>query len=64
MWLLRTALYRLFGAPWPQLSAGGPASKEVTVVLDLPPRAERLQSSGASQLVYLAHDRLHFLFVA
>ena len=33
MWLLRTALYRLFGAAWPHLSAGGPASTEVTVVL-------------------------------
>ena len=26
-------------------------------MLDLPPRAELWQSSGASQLVYLAHDR-------
>jgi hypothetical protein len=33
-------------------------------VLDLPPRVELLESSGASQLVYLAEDRLHFLFVA
>jgi hypothetical protein len=34
------------------------------VVLDLPPRAELLQSSGSSQLVYLAQVRLNFLFVA
>jgi hypothetical protein len=33
------------------------------MALDLPPRAERLQSSGPSELVYLAQHRLHFLFV-
>jgi hypothetical protein len=64
VWLLRTDLYRFFGAPWPHLTAAEPASTEETVVLDLPPRADLLQSSGASQLVYLAQDRVHFLFVA
>jgi hypothetical protein len=51
-------------APWPLLSAAEPASTEETVALDLPPRPELLQSSGPSQLVYLAYDRLHFLVVA
>jgi hypothetical protein len=64
MWLLRGALPGLFGAPWPRLSAAEPASTEETVALDLPPRAQLLQPSGPSQLVYLAQDRLQFLFVA
>jgi hypothetical protein len=46
------------------LGAAEPASTEESLALDLPPRAELLQSSGPSQLVYLAQDRLHFLFVA
>ena len=47
-----------------RLSAAAPASTEESVVLDLPPGAELLQSPGSSQLVYLAQDRLHLLFVA
>jgi GNAT superfamily N-acetyltransferase len=62
-WLLRSALEGLFGAPWPRLTAAEPASTEETVALDLPPRAYLLQSSGPPQLVDLAQDRLHFLFV-
>jgi hypothetical protein len=46
------------------LSATDPANTEQTVALDLPPRGEWLQSSRLPQLVDLAHDRPHFLFIA
>ena len=63
VWLLRGALPGLFGAR-PRFSAAEPASTDETVALHLPPRAQLLQPSGSSQLVYLAQDRLQFLFVA
>ena len=62
--LLRSALYQLLGAPWPLVSAVEPARTKQPVALDLPPRTQLLQSSGPSQLVDLAQDRLHFLVVA
>jgi hypothetical protein len=46
------------------LSSAEPAATEETSELDLPPRTQLLQPSGPSQLVYLAHERRHFLFVA
>jgi hypothetical protein len=63
-WLLRSALYPIFGAPCPAMSAAEPASTEKSGALDLPPRTQLLQPSGPSQLVNLADQRLHFLFVA
>jgi hypothetical protein len=61
--LLRSALYPIFGAPCPALSSAEPAGTEETGALDLPRRPQLLQPSGTSQLVYLAHERRHFLFV-
>jgi hypothetical protein len=46
------------------LGAAEPASTEQTGALDLPPRAELWQPSGSPELVHLAPERLHFLFVA
>jgi hypothetical protein len=48
----------------PELSSAEPAGMEETGELDLPPRTQLLQPSGTSQLVYLAHEGRHFLFVA
>ena len=48
----------------PGLSSAGPAGTEETGALGLPPRTELLQPSGTSQLVYVAHERRHYLFVA
>jgi hypothetical protein len=54
----------IFGAPCPALSAAEPASTEESGALDLPPRTQLLEPSGPSQLLHLAQERLHFLFVA
>ena len=62
--MLRRGLYLIFGAPCPALSSAEPAGTEETGAPDLPPRTQLLQPSGTSQLVYLAHERRHFLFVA
>jgi hypothetical protein len=46
------------------MSSAEPAGTEKTGALDLPPRTQLLPPSRTTQLVYLAHERRHFLFVA